>query len=267
MTGRDSIRSALPSIALALGLMGGCANTPDHPREHASSALLDSGPQPRVTSRQAADMQIALGRSMEDEGNDGAARLAYLAALKKDPKRADAELRLAILDDRKGDKAGADLHFAQALKLEPGNPEILCDRGYSFYLRRRWADAEGSLRQALAVDRSHARSHSNLALVLARQGDSPGALAEFARAGCDPSDARANLGLVLALEGRFEEAKREYALALAAKPGSALAKEGLKATTVALSGRADPRVIAANGKAAPPVDPALTRTSATPTAR
>jgi tetratricopeptide (TPR) repeat protein len=251
----------------ALGLLGGCQGFSSRPKEHASATLLDSGPQPRLSSKQAADVHVSLGRSCEAQGRFDEARAAYLEALKRDPKRADAEVRLAILDDRKGDEADADRHFARALKLRPKDPEILCDQGYSLYLRRRWADAETSLKQALAVDHNHVRSHANLALVLARQGDSPGALAEFARAGCDPSDARSNLGLVLALEGRFEESKREYALALTAKPSSSRAKEGLQAATVALNGRLDPRTIAANGQAAPPIDPALVRTSAEPSGR
>ena len=261
----DWIRSAILPIVAAVALSAGCASARPATKEHASSSLLDSGPTARVTSRQAADVEIALGRTMEEEGKSEDARLAYLAALRKDPKRVDAELRLAILDDRKGDAAGADQHFDRALKLQPNNPEILCDRGYSLYLRRRWADAEATLKQALAVDRQHSRSHANLGLVLARQGDSPGALAEFARAGCDPSDARANLGLVLALEGRFEESRREYALALKAKPGSAAATEGLKAASVALAGKPNARAVAANGRPAPPVDPALHRTSTPPT--
>lgn len=247
---------------VALGLVGGCRDVGSRPKEHASSALLNSGPQPKTSKKQAADVQVSLGRTLEGQGQLDQARSAYLEALKGDPKRADAELRLAILDDRKGDEAGADRHFARALKLRPKDPEILCDQGYSLYLRRRWADAETSLQKALAIDPSHARSHANLALVLARQGDSPGALAEFARAGLDPSDARSNLGLILALEGRFEESKREYALALAAKPGSARAKEGLKAATVALNGQGDARAIASSGQAAPPMDPELMRTSA-----
>ena len=151
------------------------------------------------------------------------------------------------------------------MKLRPKDPEILCDRGYSLYLKRRWADAEDNLKKALAVNPAHPRSHANLALVLARQGDAPASLAEFARAGCDPADARANLALILALEGHLEESKREYAIALAAKPDSARAKEGLKAATIALNGRADPRSIADAGKAAPTVDPGLVRTSASMT--
>ena len=222
-----------------LGLLGGCQESNFRNKEHASSALLDSGPEPKLSKAQAADVHVALGRTCEQQGQFDEARSAYLKALKKDPNRADAEVRLAILDDRKGDGTGADQHFARALKIRPKDPEILADQGYSLYLRRRWADAQYTLRHGLAIAPNHVRTHANLGLVLARQGDAPGALAEFARAGCDPSDARSNLGLVLALEGHFEESKREYALALAAKPSSTHASEGLKASTVALEGRTD----------------------------
>jgi len=250
-----------------LGLLGGCQDLNPRPKEHASSTFLDSGPQVRLSKRQMADVQVSMGRTAEEQGQFDQARSAYLSALERDPKRADAELRLAILDDRKGDEAGTERHFARALSLRPKDPEILCDQGYSRYLRRRWGDAEFSLKQALKIDPSHARSHTNLGLVLARQGDDSGALAEFARAGLDPADARSNLGLILALEGRFEESKREYALALAAKPTSNRAKEGLAAATVALNAKSDLRSIAANGQAKPGVDPALVRTSVAPSGR
>ena len=241
MPRRDPIRDAVLLIILALGPLGGCSTMASRSKEKAPSSILDTGPSAKVTHQQSADIQIALGRTMEEEGKPEEARPSYLAALKKDPSRADAELRLAVLDDRKGDQAGADKHFARALKLQPKNPEILCDRGYSLYLRRQWADAETSLKKALAIDPTHARSHMNLALVLARGGNSQDALKEFARAGCDPADARANLGLVLAMEGRLEEAKREYSAALAAKPSSTRAREGLRATSVAAREARRPR--------------------------
>ncbi len=246
-------------FALAgLVLLGGCQGMPGRGvKEHASSALLDSGPQPRVTKRESADIHVALGRSMEEQGRPEEARAPYLQALKEDPKRADAELRLAILDDLRGDQAGADRHFDRALTLKPKDPEILCDRGYSFYLRRRWPDAEASLKRALAVDPAHPRSHTNLGLVLARRGEGPAALAEFARAGCDPADARSNLALVMALEGRLEESRKEYALALSTKPASSRAKEGLRATGLVLVGHPEARSPEVGGQA----DPAVARTS------
>jgi len=256
-------RTALAAIA-ALGLLGGCGQAPTRPKEHASAALLDSGASPKVTARQAADIQVAMGQSDEEQGKPDEAEAAYKEALRRDPKRADAEARLAILSDRKGDPAAADRHFARALKLAPKDPELLSDRGYGLYLRRRWADAESSLRKAIALSPAHARAHNNLGLVLARRGDPEGALAEFARAGSDPADARANLGLILALEGHLEEAGRQYKLALAAKPDSALAREGLKAATVALAGKADARALVASGGAVPKLDPAVGRTSCGP---
>jgi Flp pilus assembly protein TadD len=263
MPRRDRFRWCFLTSIAALGLLAGCNQLSSRPREHSSAALLDSGPQPKVTDRQAADIQVALGRSHEEDGRPEDAESAYRSALERDPRRADAETRLAILSDKKGDATAADKHFARALKLKPKDPEILCDQGYSLYLRRRWADAEASLRKAIALDRSHARSHTNLGLVLARRGDTEAALREFALAGCDPSDARANLGLVLALEGRLEEAKKEYRLALTAKPKSPVALEGLKAATVALTGRADTRALAASGAGgSSKSDPAVSRTSA-----
>ena len=260
MSRRDPIHTAFLLILAALGSQTGCTSLRPRVREHASTSLLETGPTAKVSNRQAADMQIELGRSMEQEGKPEEARTSYIAALQNDPKRGDAESRLAILDDKKGDQAAADAHFDRALKLSPKDPEILCDRAYSFYLRRRWADAEGYLKSALAVEPKHARSHCNLGLLHARQGDSNAALAEFAKAGCDASDARSNLALVLAMEGRFEESKQQYARALAFKPSSSLAKEGLTASTLALNGKANPRAIASTG-ARPSVDPALQKTS------
>jgi Tfp pilus assembly protein PilF len=256
------------ATSLALGIAGGCATTgkTEPKKEQPGGSILTSGPEPKVTSLQSADVQIALGRSFEEEGNYDEAKAAYVSALKKNPKRADAELRMAILEDRKANAKEADRHFAQALKLEPKSPEILCDRGYSFYQRRLLNEAENDLRAALAIDPLHQRSHNNLALVLARRGDKAGALQEFAKAGCDPSDARANLGLALAMEGKFDESKKLYVQALAAKPTSEAAKKGLQATIVALAGEGDPTAIATRVAKPPtpagPTDPAVTRTSA-----
>ncbi len=262
----DLPRWAVLASLAALGLPAGCGHLDRRPREHASSSLLASGPSPRITGRQAADVDVALGRAAEDEGKLDEAEAAFLSAVKKDPGRADAEAKLAILRDRKGDAAGADRHFNRALALDPKNPEILCDRGYSLYLRRRWAESESSLKQALASDPAHARSHNNLGLVLGRRGEREAALDEFARAGCDESDARANLGLVLALEGRFAESRHEYAVALANKPASAHAQEGLRAANVALAGRGEARALAkapAPNLAMPGADPDVRRASAT----
>ena len=171
--------------------------------------MLDSGPSQKVTDRQAADIQFAIGRSHEEDGRIEQAEAAYVGP----PCRATRAAPTPRPGWRSWPTARATrparpLHFDLALKIDPSNPEILCDRGYGLYLRRRFAEAEASLRAAIAADRSHARSHNNLGLVLAARGDKDAALAEFVRAGCDRSDARANLALVLAMQGKLPEAKR-----------------------------------------------------------
>ena len=254
--------------ALAVLAQAGCGHLPPRrTREPASTRLPVARTSGKVTGRQAADVQVAFGRSLEDSGNLDGAEAAYRDALKHDPHRADAQARLAVLCDRKGDTKGSALHFAAATRLDPRNPEIPCDQGYGFYLRRRWGDAEASLRRAIELDPRHARSHNNLGLVLARKGDDDGALAEFGRAGCDPADARSNLGLILAMEGRFAEAKVAYAAALAARPDSPAAREGLDAATVALAGGRPDRpagavAIAHAAGEATRDDPAVRRASA-----
>jgi tetratricopeptide (TPR) repeat protein len=249
------------ALALAAGLAGlaGCGQMRQMkqqmqqarlPAPAATAALTDMGPTARVTARNVADVEFALGRTLEQQENFEKAEAAYRAVLAKDPRRADVMARLAILMDRKGNFAESAEFYRKALASLPNDPEIHCDRGYSFYLQRRWSDAEASLRKALALKSDMPRAHSNLGLVLARQGRQDEALAAFRRAGLDDADARANLALALGLEGRWLESRQQYGKALTAKPNSPAAKEGVKATTSMLVG----------GKA---TDPSVARAGAT----
>lgn len=246
-------RLALGLLILATIAPLGCVQPGARRRAYESTSILNTGPSPKLNKRQSADVEIALGRSLEEAGNLADAETAYRNALTKDSKRADAEQRLAILADERGDQAEAERRFERALSLAPKNPEILCDRGYNLYLQRRWAEAEATLRKALAADPRHARSRSNLALVLAQQGDDDAALAEFIKAGCDPADARSNLALTQAMRGSLEEARKSYAEALAAKPRLAEARDGLRAVNLAAA-TSGPRNL----------DPEIVRTSMPP---
>ena len=235
VNGRRTLAIAM-ALSSGAALVAGCTQAARRPEPHASTALLNSGATAKVTSRQAADVQFSLGRSLEDAEDPAGAEAAYRKAIANDPKRADAHARLAVVLCQKGAFDAAMKEFDAALKRDPKSPNILCDRGYGFYLQRRWSEAETSLHQAIALDARHARSHNNLGLVFARQGEGDRAVAEFVRAGCDLSDAKANLGLILAMEDRLPEAERAYAESLAAKPGSATAREGIRVLAQARSG-------------------------------
>ncbi len=259
---------------MAVGLSCGCGTLhsfrPPAPPRHPSASLLDSGPTVKVTDKQTADVQFAMGRTNEEQDQLDQAESAYRAALSKAPKRGDIEARLAIVLDRKGKMVEADEHFARAIKLDPKNADLLCDRGYSYYLRGQGADAEKSLRAALVLDSGHARSHTNLGLVLAARGDADTAIAEFGRAGTDPADSRANLALALALGGQVADARDQYAQALKAKPTSTTAAEGLrvassvlKASTIQPTGlpKLPGESASALASSAPRTDPAVVPTS------
>ena len=80
---------------------------------------------------------------------------AYGEAVERDGSRADAYARMAVLHDKQGKfRESAEL-YRKALSGAPGDPDIFCDMGYSFYLQRRWAEAEMNLRQAIALNREH----------------------------------------------------------------------------------------------------------------
>jgi Tfp pilus assembly protein PilF len=182
-----------------------------------------------VTPEQKLDIEMAVARSLENEGQtDDAVRL-YLEVVKKDGRRVDAYHRLALLYSAKGEWGSSKKYYELALKKSPKNADLYCDLGYSGYLQNRLGDAESNLRQAIALQPHHTRAHNNLGLVLARTGREAGALEEFGKAGCGEADSHANLGLAYTLESRWAEAKVQYRLALAADPNLPAARNGLAA--------------------------------------
>jgi Tfp pilus assembly protein PilF len=169
-------------------------------------------------------VQISLGRVAEQQGDFEQAMAAYKAALRRDNRRADAYVRLAVLHDKQGKfRESAEL-YRKALHLRPGAAEIFCDMGYSLYLQRRWDEAAMNLRQAIAVNPEFPRAHNNLALLLAHENRLDDALAEFRRAGSKLAEAHLNLAFALTMDQRFGPARVEYERALALDPASAKAK-------------------------------------------
>jgi Tfp pilus assembly protein PilF len=209
---------------------------------------------PSLKGPQVADIQVALGRSLERRQENEQAMDAYSQALKQDPNCGDAALRLAILYDRQGRFKESEQFYRRALAAKPGNVEIFCDRGYSLCLQHHWAEAEMNLRQAIALQPNHARAHNNLGLVLAHTNRTEEALAEFRRAGCNEPDAQTNLAFVLTLDERWAEARNHYEYALAQDHLCARAKQGLEelSSLVAKVGRAGSDIRSASFSFVPP---------------
>jgi Tfp pilus assembly protein PilF len=207
--------------------LAGCVHF-DPPSDGPSNVTTSILGQSKLKARQVADVQVALGHSLEKQRETAQAMAAYKEALRLDPGRADAGLRLAVLYDQEGKFKESLPLYEKALAAYPGNADIFCDMGYSLYLQRRLGEAEINLRQALALAPEHARAHNNLGLVLAHSGRLEEAVAEFRRAGCSEADAQINLAFALMLENNWAEAGKRYEMALAIDSSSAAARKGLQ---------------------------------------
>src|SRR3954469_16906497 len=91
------------ALVLALALLPGCAQGDRRPGGP-PSGLPALGPDDgaRLNAAQTADVEVAMAQSLEKSGVADQATAAYQAALKRDPSRADACARLAVLYDREG---------------------------------------------------------------------------------------------------------------------------------------------------------------------
>jgi Flp pilus assembly protein TadD len=232
--GTRATECCLAAALFSLTGMAGCLHF-DPPHSAALSVAAGSTGESKLTARQRADVQVAVGRSLEQRGEAARAIAAYNEALRLDPSRADVGLRLAMLYDKDGKFKEALPLYQKALAAYPGNPDIFCDMGYSLYLQGRPVEAEVNLRQAVVLAPENTRAHNNLGLVLASLDRQEEALTEFRRAGCTEADAQINLAFALTLENKWAEARKRYELVLALDATSTAARKGLQELDTALA--------------------------------
>jgi len=199
-------------------------------------ALDPNGFQAKVTQDQRIPVHLDLGRVFEQKGNLEAALMEYQQALAACERRgigrtrstdeALTQRRIANVLDRMGRFAQAEVHYRKALHLNPRDPKIWNDAGYSYYLQGRWADAERALKTALRYAPEDARITTNLGLTLAAAGRTKEAISLLSRYSGD-AIGHANLGFLLAATGQIDLAKQQYLQALALRPKLALAQRAL----------------------------------------
>lgn len=209
-----------------------------------------------LSDSQLADLQIALARSMEAGGENERIFNTYLAAVKRDPNRADACMRLAIHLDKQAKFEDAKVWYDKALTLAPNDADIQANRGYSYYLQHEWELAEKHLRSAIQLKPDHRQARNNLGLLLARRGQVDEALESFRQSGCSTAEARANVAFALAIENQFAESVNQYKLALAADSKCTAARKGLeKLEIIARKAEVAPRDLASQNPSAVPPQP------------
>jgi Flp pilus assembly protein TadD len=215
-------------------LLAGCQGT--GPVQHIARAPAPPAENlPKLTVAQQADLQVAFARTLEKTGTGDQAIATYEDALRKDPKRADALDRLAVINARKGQFDQAVVLHKKAVALQPNNADFVCNLGYCYYLQQRWAEAEMQFRKAVELAPTHSRAMNNLGLVLARTERTKEALTAFRRAGCSEADAHSNLAFGLTLQNSYKDAQQHYARAHQLDPASGPAEKGLRVVNAQLS--------------------------------
>jgi hypothetical protein len=114
--------------------------------------------------------EVAAGRP------DQAVRF-YERVLRDDPKNFEALHRLAVLADTSGDFLAAERSYLRALEGHSNDSDLLNDLGYSYLLQERFAEAEQTLRRALALNPGHELALANLGLLYRQVGDDARAVA------------------------------------------------------------------------------------------
>lgn len=182
------------------------------------------------------ELRNALGWVLFQDGRTAEAVVEYKRALAVDPKHAKAHNNLALALVELGELDEAASHFAASLAIEP-KAEIHSDLGFVLARLGRTKEADAQYREALALDPDCASAHLNLAVAAVQSGDLAGAEVHYRQAlpGRDTAETRNGLGFVLARQGRTDEAIAEFRKAISADSkftpaynnlADALAREG-----------------------------------------
>jgi Flp pilus assembly protein TadD len=183
-----------------------------------------------------AELHIALGWSLFQDGRPAEAVPEYERALELDPKQAKAHNNLALALVELGRLDGAAEHFRASLAIEP-KAEIHSDLGFVLARQGRGDDARAEYEKALALDPESPSAHFNIAVTAVQSSEFGEAEGHYrkALAGKPTAGAHNGLGYVLARQGRDAEAIAEFRAAVAAEPafapawnnlGEALARQG-----------------------------------------
>ena len=122
--------------------------------------------------------------------------------------------------DQMGNHTQAQAYYASALKIVPGQPQVLSNLGLSYALERQMPLAEATLREAVAQPTADMRVRQNLALVLSLEGKYSDAEA-VSRTDLAPVDAAEN---VQSIKRMIAQSDVWSGMAGGPKPGAAARK-------------------------------------------
>jgi pentatricopeptide repeat protein len=183
-----------------------------------------------------AELRNALGWTLFQDGRPAEAVAEYERALAANPNHVKSHNNLALALVELGRLEEAASHFKTSLRFEP-KAEIYSDLGFIMARLGKSEEALADYRKALELDPNCASAHFNLAVMFVQAGALGEAEAHYRQAlpGRPTADTHNGLGYVLARQGRTDEAVAEFRKAIDVDPhftpaynnlADALAKQG-----------------------------------------
>ncbi len=180
----------LALLSMAMVACGGSSPPPTNAQSTTPPALppsMQGGPDPAASANippenaAPASEELSKGIKAYTAGDMAAAKSSFEAAIKKNPKDADAFCYLGLVADKAGDKAAAEKSYKDALALKPDHEDAAQNLGALYIDGGRFDEALLATRPALAKHPKNAALHTNIAVALASKGD-VGAVREFEEA-------------------------------------------------------------------------------------
>ena len=112
----------------------------------------------------------AYGKALADSGQLAQAKDVLTRAYPDDRPDWTIMSVQGAVDDMLGDHDGARVFYTSALKIAPGEANVLNNLGLSYALTKQLPQAEAALREASVSPHADARVHNNLALILSLEG-------------------------------------------------------------------------------------------------
>jgi Flp pilus assembly protein TadD len=162
-----------------------------------------------------AELRNALGWTLFQDGRPAEAVAEYKRTLAADPNHAKSHNNLALALVELGRLEEAAGHFKRSLEIEP-RAEIYSDLGFTMAQLGKSEAARADYEKALELDPKCASAHFNLAVTFVQAGEFGEAESHYrqALAGKPTAETHNGLGYVLAREGRTEEAVAEFRKAI-----------------------------------------------------
>jgi Flp pilus assembly protein TadD len=174
--------------------------------------------------------QLNLGQLLHRRGRAVEAAQTYRQLLQRAPMEHAARRALIVILEELGRPAAAEVEARTLLQQRPEDADACSLLAYVLDRQNKVAEAEAGYRRALALDERQAFAHQNLGALLSRLERAEEALAALDRAragGARNFELAFNRGRTLSLLYRLEEAEREFAAAVALRPGDIEAQVNL----------------------------------------